>query len=97
MSAKSSAKTVSARDPSKALDLVLYKSDGCPYCHFVIQEAKNLGIPLKMRDTRRDAGAREELMRVGGRTMVPCLFIDGKPMYESRDIIRYLQNEVVVV
>ena len=37
-----------------------------------------------------DPVARDELVRVGGKGQVPCLFVDGEPMYESEDIIAYL-------
>jgi glutaredoxin len=30
------------------------------------------------------------LVSNGGKRQVPCLFIDGKPLYESEDIIDYL-------
>ena len=51
-----------------------------------------------MRDTLRDASARAELLAGGGRGTVPCLRIteaDGSVrwMYESTDIIRYLDGE----
>ena len=39
-------------------------------------------------DDRED---RLELIRVGGKQQVPCLFIDGKPMYESLDIVEWLR------
>ena len=28
------------------------------------------------------------------RKQVPCLFVNGKPLYESTDIIRYLETQV---
>lgn len=31
-------------------------------------------------------------IRVGGKQQMPCLFIDGKPMYESGDIVMRLQG-----
>ncbi|MBE6736814.1 MAG: NrdH-redoxin, partial [Ruminococcaceae bacterium] len=34
---------------------------------------------------------RRRLIEVGGYEQVPCLFIDGKPMYESLDIIDWLK------
>ena len=46
-------------------------------------------IEVPMRDTVADPSAREELVRVGGKAQVPCLFIDGEPLYESADIIAY--------
>ena len=42
----------------------------------------------------RDPAARERLVRVGGKAQVPCLFIDGTPMYESDDIIAHLRRHV---
>ena len=40
-------------------------------------------------DDRED---RLELIRVGGKQQVPCLFIDVKPMYESLDIVEWLRD-----
>ena len=41
---------------------------------------------------REDPDAADELARVGGKRQVPCLFIDGKPLYESLDIIKWLEE-----
>ena len=75
--------------------LVLYHFEACPYCVRVREyiEANDLDIPY--RDIRLDSAAAEELGRVGGKTQVPCLFIEGKPLYESEDIIRYLEEKIV--
>ena len=77
---------------SKPADLVLYKFDACPYCQKVMKAVDRLGVAVRYRDTREDASAREELVRVGGKAQVPCLFIDGRPMYESDDIVAYLES-----
>ena len=34
----------------------------------------------------------EQLVSIGGKRQVPCLFIDGKPLYESLDIIKWLEE-----
>ena len=34
----------------------------------------------------------EKLLSVGGKMQVPCLFIDGEPLYESMDIIKWLEE-----
>lgn len=49
-------------------------------------------IELPLRDITSEPGARDELIRVGGKAQVPCLFIDGAPLYESDDIIAYLSK-----
>jgi len=33
----------------------------------------------------------KRLVKEGGMYQIPCLFIDGKPMYESDDIIGFLR------
>ena len=76
-------------------ELVLYKRDTCPYCLRVTGWIANnwpVDKPIKYRDTERDAGALEELIERGGKRQVPCLFIDGQPLYESLDIIAYLDS-----
>lgn len=49
-------------------------------------------IVLTQRDIDLSQNASDTLVEVGGQRMVPCLFIDGKPMYESSDIIAYLKD-----
>ena len=44
------------------------------------------------RDIVTEPAAAEELVRVGGKRQVPCLFVDGTPMYESGDIVAYLAS-----
>lgn len=79
------------------LDLVLFKFDACPFCRRVQQRIAQLNLPVRFRDTLREPGAREELIRIGGRPTVPCLIINGKPLYESVDIVRYLESEVRLI
>lgn len=76
------------------VELLLYGYDACPFCARVRMATKNLGLSIPMRDTLREPGAREELRNIGGKTQVPCLLINGAPLYESADIIRFLENEV---
>ena len=33
---------------------------------------------------------KQRLIKDGGKMQVPCLFIDGRPMYESDDIAKWL-------
>ena len=60
------------------MKLELYMFDTCPYCRRVLNYIAN-------------AEDRRRLIEVGGYEQVPCLFIDGKPMYESLDIIDWLK------
>lgn len=72
----------------------LYIMPTCPYCHKVLQFMEAHDIDLPLRDITREPAARERLVEVGGKAQVPCLFIDGAPMYESDDIIAYLREHV---
>jgi glutathione S-transferase len=51
---------------------------------------KNGWQGIELRDIHKDPQADATLVRVGGKHQVPCLFIDGVPMYESLDIIDWL-------
>lgn len=72
-------------------ELVLYKYDACPYCRKVLRALETLDLPVALEDTRMDRSARGRLLERTGRTQVPCLFIDGEPMFESDDIIAWLE------
>lgn len=72
--------------------LALYKFDACPFCRRVQLALDDLDIDdITFYDTRRDPERRRELMALTGRTQVPCLFIDEVPLFESRDIVKWLQ------
>ncbi|MFH1360770.1 MAG: glutaredoxin [Candidatus Omnitrophota bacterium] len=73
-------------------ELILYVRDGCPYCRKVLQflEGQKLTVPLKkISDSEK---IRSELISLGGKSQVPCLSIDGKPLYESDDIIEWFKK-----
>ena len=71
--------------------LALYAYDGCPYCQRVYRTLDALGVEVEMRNTMMDRQHRADLVEATGRSTVPCLFIDGQPMHESREIVRWLQ------
>ena len=72
--------------------LTFYHFEGCPYCGRVKDFMKKNNVTLLMKDTGKDPTALEELIRIGGKTQVPCLVIDGKALYESLDIIEWLKK-----
>ena len=75
-----------------AEDLVLYMMPTCPYCQKVLRFMAKHDIQLDQRNILADPAALEQLETVGGKHQVPCLFINGKPLYESDDIIAYLEK-----
>ena len=71
----------------------LYQFPECPFCQLVLRELDKLDIEIPIRNTRTDSLARQDLIDLTGRTQVPCLVIDGKPLLESSDIVDYLRQE----
>lgn len=50
-----------------------------------------LEINVEMRDIMTNRAHLQQLVADTGRRTVPCLYIDGKPMHESADIVRWLE------
>ena len=73
-------------------ELTLYHYPTCPFCKVVFDCLERLNLEIPMRDLNIDAGAREALIEIGGKGQVPCLIIDGKALYESADIVRWLEE-----
>lgn len=87
--------------------LTLYVKTGCPYCAAVITKLNELGVPFKEKNIADSVNA-EELLKRGGKRQVPymedddpcenakhhtpCLADEDVLMYESADIIQYLEE-----
>lgn len=76
-------------------DLKLYVKTGCPYCARVDRFCEENDIQIEHLNIADGTNA-EDLVRIGGKRMCPCLLISGEPMYESLDIIKYLADRVGV-
>ena len=73
-------------------ELTLYHFMGCPYCQRVRDFLSTNGISVPMKDTHENPAYRDELIKIGGKSQVPCLVIKGKALYESLDIIEWFKN-----
>ena len=74
------------------MQLTLYHFQGCPYCARVRDFLAQEKINVPMKDTHQTPAFRDELIKIGGKSQVPCLVIDGKTLYESSDIIEWFKN-----
>ncbi len=75
------------------MKLELFKFDTCPYCQKVMKYIAISGrTDIAYYDIHKSHEAEERLIQVGGKRQVPCLFIDGMPLYESMDIIKWLEE-----
>ena len=75
--------------------LTLYHYLGCGYCAKVRNYLEQSGIKISMKDTHVNPADRDELIKIGGKSQVPCLVIDGKAMYESDDIIAWMKANLI--
>ncbi len=74
------------------MKLELYMFETCPYCRRVLNYLDESGrTDVELHNIHKNAADRQRLIEVGGMEQVPCLFIDGEPMYESLDIIDWLK------
>lgn len=74
------------------MKLELFFATVCPYCHMVRGEIeKEKRTDVKFFNIDESEEALKRLVETGGKEQVPCLFIDGKPLYESRDIVKWLR------
>lgn len=74
--------------------LELYYFESCPYCQIVMTALRQTGLEDKVTyiDIHEDYKNKDKLVQLTGRGTVPCLFIDGKPMHESRDIAAWIHK-----
>ena len=74
------------------MKLELFKFDTCPYCQRVLRYLADSGrTDVELLDINRSEENNRRLIEVGGKRQVPCLFIDGEPLFESLDIIEWLK------
>ena len=76
----------------------LYQYFACPFCIKTRRAIHRLNIPMEYRDAQpRDGEHRTTLAQEGGTVKVPCLRIEKGDevvwMYESNDIINYLNQQ----
>jgi len=75
----------------------LYHRWHCPYSKrvrdFVDENA--LGRKIEYLELGEAEGAAEKLADMTGGSQVPCLVVDGEPILESADIVRWLRTNLV--
>lgn len=79
------------------MPIQLYHRWHCPYSKrvrdFVDEHA--LGGKIEYLELGEVQGAEDKLADVTGRSQVPCLVVDGEPILESTEIVRWLQTNLV--
>jgi glutaredoxin len=80
--------------------LTLYQCRARPFRVKVRRAMKRQSLSIQTRDVKRSDSARDELLTGGGNLKVPCLRVEDSQrqvewIYESADIIRYLEDTFV--
>ncbi len=70
----------------------LFVMSHCGYSRAVLIARDNLHLKdeLPVKNATQDSQAREELKKLSGKDQAPCLILEGKPVLESKEIIRRL-------
>lgn len=75
------------------MKLELYYKAECPFCqkvlNYMMDNCQIKGVEFV---NIKEGNNNEDLIKRGGKDQVPCLFIDGKALYESDDIIKYFKE-----
>jgi len=81
---------------NKIQSLTLYQFQACPFCLKTRRAIKRLNLKIKTLEAQNEP-VRSDLLSGGGEVKVPCLKIENKDetiwMYESSDIIAYLEEQ----
>jgi glutaredoxin len=72
--------------------LELFYFPECPYCQIVLDAISRYGLGkyIELLHINENPNFAKRLMEDTGRRTVPCLYINNKPMHESRDIANWL-------
>ena len=74
------------------MKVALYYFNECPYCQKVLRKISELNVKVELKNTLESkSDAQFHLQKTGKRT-VPCLYIDENPMFESAEIIKWLDE-----
>jgi glutaredoxin len=71
--------------------ITLFAKSGCPYCAKAISALDAHGLSFTKKNIADDAVA-EELTALGGKRQVPYLVDGDVAMYESDDIVEYIEK-----
>jgi glutaredoxin len=78
------------------MKLELYYFTQCPFCQMVLRKIDSLELQdhIQFKNIHEDREAQKFHQEATGRSTTPCLYIDGKPMFESSDIVSWLDQNV---
>ncbi len=78
------------------MNLQLFHKWQCPYSARVRSFIDEHGLKdrIDMVEITETEGARDKLSDLTGKTQVPCLVVDGKPILESDAIVQWMDQNL---
>ncbi len=79
------------------MNVQLFHKWQCPYSARVRDfiDEHQLGSRIEYVEINEVEGAQDKLAQMTGKSQVPCLVVDGKPMLESAEIVQWLRQNLV--
>ncbi len=84
-----------SRSPShynEKLELTLFYKPWCPYCQKVLKYLEKIHKTVPLKNIDHDPEGKAYLVKIGGKSQVPCLMINQQALYESDRIIEWLDK-----
>ena len=86
---------------ARTAQMALYHFPTCPFCLKARRTMHRLSLNIDLRNAQHDPAHRQDLLAGGSKIQTPCLRITDAQgqstwLYESRDIIAYLEREFAV-
>lgn len=84
---------------ARTAQMALYHFPTCPFCLKARRAMQRLSLNIELRNAQHDPAHRQALLAGGSKIQTPCLRITDAQgqstwLYESRDIIAYLEREL---
>ncbi len=79
------------------MNIQLFHKWQCPYSARVRDfiDEHQLGSRIEYVEINEVEGAQDKLAQMTGKSQVPCLVVDGKPLLESAEIVQWLRQNLV--
>lgn len=71
-----------------------FYTEACPFCVKPKNYIEENNLDVELVDATSDKESQMELIKLGGKMQVPMLAINGEAMYESRDIMKWLKENM---
>ena len=83
---------------ARTAQLAFYHFPTCPFCLKARRAMQRMSLNIELRNAQHDPVHRQDVLAGGGKIQTPCLRItdaqgQSRWLYESRDIIAYLERE----